>query len=284
MLRYSALTSLLLGLLACCVVTVAVAQQPSDSVESIAPPVHDPEAATELERAFKKLESLKSYRLRSTSIPAVGESVIYEVQPPNRYRMLQREKLSEFPGTSETVSVGERIAFRFVSPELDAHLAKMSAAEQASFMMTLAGSLAQIVEAIASGGVWGLGFAAEQAASLALTVREQAKQNPLEVYGKWQCNEYAIASEAWTNEPGETEQTDTVGRLGAETLEGEKVLVYRSVSTFRNAANEWSLDQRTYVLEKRGLPRRVEMDDLAFDYYDFDAPITIEFPSCDNGV
>jgi hypothetical protein len=277
MLRYFALASFLLGLLA----TVVLAQEPSSSNETVAAsPVHDPAAAQEVERAFKKLESLKSYRLRATSIPSTSEPLIYEVRPPDNFRMLQREKLGGFPGTSETISAGGKIAFRFVSPELDAHLAKMSATEQASFMMTMSGSLAQIVEAIASGGIWGLGFAADQAASLAAAVREQAKENPLEVYARWQCTEDAAPSETWTKKPDDVEQTEVVERLSPATLDGEKVLVYRSVSTLRNAMNEWSLDQRTYVLEKAGLPSRVEMDDLVFDYFDFDAPVTIEFPSC----
>lgn len=245
--------------------------------------VHDPAAGEELERAFKKLERLKSYRLRSTSISPAGEPLIYEVQPPDRYRMFQRVQLGEFPGTAETVSIRQRIAFRFVSSELDTHLAKMSTAEQSSFMATMAGPLVQIVEAIASGGVWGLGFAAEQAASLASALRDQAKENPLEVYGKWQCTEDAVPAEDWTKKPGETEPTELVERLSPETLDGENVRVYRSVSTFENALNDttWSLNQRTYVLEHSGLPRRVETDDTVFDYYDFELPLTIEFPACE---
>ena len=259
----------------------AFAQATSDSSE---PAVHDPKAAEELERAFKKLESLKSYRLRATPIPANSEPLIYDVEPPDRFRVVRRQKLAGFPGTSETISVASKIAFRFISPDLDAHLSKLSAAEQASFMMTMSSELARIVEDIASGGVWGLGLAAEQAASLAAVVREQAKQNALDVYGKWQCMESPGPQDAHVEKQDEA-AAEIVERLVPTVLNGEKVLAYRSVSTFKNemdeAAATWSLSQHTYLHDGTGLPTRVEMDDLTFDYFDFDAPLRIEFPSCD---
>jgi hypothetical protein len=36
-----------------------------------------------------------------------------------------------------------------------------------------------------------------------------------------------------------------------------------------------------WMVARNGLLRRLEMDDVVFDYYDFDSPFTIEFPSCE---
>lgn len=279
--RIACALSLLFG---CFVVASVLAETPPDAADSASSPVvHDAKAAQELESAFGKLEKLKSYRLRSTPIPASGEPLVYEVQPPDAFRMLRHEKIAGFSGTSETISKGGKIAFRFVSPDLDAHLAEMEAAQRTSFMTTLSGSLAQIAEAIASGGVYGLGFAADQAALLAAAVRERAKQDPEQVYGRWQCLVDAVPSDSPVEKPEGIEEAETVERLSPATSDGENVVRYRSVSTFRSALNDatWSLDQRIYVLERSGLPIRVEMDDLVFDYFDFEAPLAIEFPSCE---
>jgi hypothetical protein len=282
-LRTDALACSLLAVLISVSPAGAFAEAAPDSADPVAA-VHNPKAAEELERAFKKLESLKSYRLRATSVPPQSEPLIYEVQPPDRFRAVRQQKLAGFAGTSETVSVGDRIAFRFVSADLDAHLSKTNAAQDTSFMAAMSAELTRIVEDIASGAVWGLGLAAEQAASLAAAVREEAKRNPLEIYGKWQCMESPGPQDAHVEKP-EAVAAETVEQLDATTLDGEKVFVYRSVSTFKNATDEgeatWSLSQQTSLHERTGLPSRVEMDDLTFDYFDFDAPLSIEFPSCD---
>jgi hypothetical protein len=74
----------------------------------------------------------------------------------------------------------------------------------------------------------------------------------------------------------------TVSRLGDVTIEGTKTAGYEYAWSVQGKM----MKQRFYVAVGDGLPRRLVMLDAAgkpqttFEYYDFNAPITIELAKC----
>ena len=152
--------------------------------------VHDPVAAEELTAAFAKLWSAPSFRQRWTDVePEPGEPQEIEYQGRDRMRMKQKDSVGQWEGTTETVSVPGRMAFRFVSPDLDAYLAKLKAKERAATLISVAGSLRQIFQALAMGGPLGIASAAESALSMARGAGALSATSDLDLYGKWQCLE-----------------------------------------------------------------------------------------------
>ena len=251
--------------------------------------VHDPAAAEELTVAFAKLWAAPSFRRRWVDVePDPGEPQIVEYQGRDRMRMTQKDSVGEWEGTTETVSVPGRMAYRFVSPALDAHLAKLKAKERAATLLNIAGTLRQMFQALAMGGPLGIAAAAQSGALLVRGAGALSATSDLELYGNWQCLEVAnqiAAAPAGAPAPGEQ-----VERLPSDTIDGEPVRGYRSVVV----TGEATLVYRSWVLEASGMPRRSEMEmDMpmpagapplrtksVMDFYDFGAPITVELPPC----
>jgi hypothetical protein len=240
--------------------------------------VDDPVAAAELTAAYDKLQKFQTYRQKTFYEPPRGEPSVTEYQKPSRMRSTQPQRLGQWQGVSEWINVGARAAYRFVSPELDLHLAQMKAMERASYLVSMGGTLRQLMQALAFGGPIGLAAAAGQAHAAARGARDLAAEDPMELYGKWQCApgfDFNAAPPA--EAPGFEERVE---RLPSSTWNGEAVKAYRSVSVGQG----WEIEFRSYASEKTGVLVRSEMLDppgnMISEFYDFDAPITIELPDC----
>ncbi len=251
--------------------------------------VHDPAAAEELTAAFAKLWTAPSFRQRWTDVePEPGEPQVVEYQGRDRMRMTQKDSVGQWEGTTETIAVPGRMAYRFVSPDLDAYLAKLKAKERAATLISVAGTLRQMFQALAVGGPLGIASAAQSGLSIARGAGALSATSDLELYGKWQCQDGPdLTAAAPTSAPIAEE---LVERLPSTTIDGEPVRGYRSSVDAGGA----TLVYRSWVLESSGLPRRSEMEmDMempaglprlrsksVMDFYDFGAPIVVELPRC----
>jgi hypothetical protein len=98
--------------------------------------------------------------------------------------------------------------------------------------------------------------------------------------GVWFCPDFKLPE--LPSGAGERPQV-RASRLGDVTVDG---VVTRGYEMHILGDGEPPMRKRIYVLRDRGLPKRVEMLDasgrakLTFDYYDYDAPITIDLPAC----
>ncbi len=98
----------------------------------------------------------------------------------------------------------------------------------------------------------------------------------------WQCGPAPVQAGSEPN-PLKAKGEVTISRLPDATIEGTRTRGYRSTMTTDGKPNH----SRIFVLVDRGLPRRTEvLDDagskmeMTIDYYDFNAPITIDLPKC----
>jgi hypothetical protein len=99
--------------------------------------------------------------------------------------------------------------------------------------------------------------------------------------GTWLCQGAPPAGRP-PPQPGKFEGEVTISRLGESTVEGARAQGYAYTMRTQGQTSK----QRLFVLADGGLPRRVEVLDAGdqvvgtLDYYDFNAPITIELPKC----
>ena len=97
----------------------------------------------------------------------------------------------------------------------------------------------------------------------------------------WQCSAPPQGTQTPTD-PKNAKGEVTVSRLGDVTIEGTKTAGYEYAWSVQGKM----MKQRFYVAVGDGLPRRLVMLDAAgkpqttFEYYDFNAPITIELAKC----
>lgn len=82
-------------------------------------------------------------------------------------------------------------------------------------------------------------------------------------------------------EPGSGQSTMTVTKGGVETVEGTATQTYTMTIEVRGTR----VHQKLFVATGTGLPRRIEIPSaggptVVIDYFDFDAPITINNPPC----
>lgn len=98
----------------------------------------------------------------------------------------------------------------------------------------------------------------------------------------WQCNPAPAQAGSEPN-PLKAKGEVTISRLPDATIDGARTRGYRSTMMFEGKP----VQNRIFVLADRGLPRRSEVLDnagnqveMTIDYYDFNAPITIDLPKC----
>lgn len=240
---------------------LVLAAAPLAAAEGEAPIVHDPEAAAELEKAFAALQALPSYRQTMQDLePVSGPPQVIEHLGQGRMRMTQEDTVGPWKGTTETVIRPGRAAYRFVSPDLDAHLAKLKARERAATLVSVGMQVREILQSAAMGPL-GILSAADSALSLlgggggALSMIEDA-----DAYGKWHCSDLPDlpipgAPGAAGAAPLPSDEAPRVERLAPTTIDGEPARGYRS----RQLAGGADLSYRTWVVESTGLPRRSEM-------------------------
>jgi len=106
--------------------------------------------------------------------------------------------------------------------------------------------------------------------------------------GPWQCQaapgSLGGGTGGWPPDLRRAKGEVTVTRLGFATLEGARTQSYEIVYT--PSANAKPTTIRLYVLQSGGILRRAEVLDkdekvaVTIDYYDVNAPITIDLPKC----
>ena len=240
------------------------------------PIVHDAEAAAELEAAYAKLQALPAYRQTMQDLePVPGPPQTIDHLGGGRMRMTQEDTVGTWKGTTETVIRPGRAAFRFVSPELDADLAKMKARQRAATLVSVGMQVREILQSAAMGPL-GILSAVESGLSLlgggggALSMIEDA-----DAYGKWHCSDLPALPIPGAGAAGAAaalppEEKPRVERLPPTTIDGEPARGYRSEQLSGGA----NLSYRTWVLESTGLPRRSEM---SIDMPGFQSKSVMEF-------
>ena len=244
------------------------------------PPAEEPPSDTlarEVMASMGRLQSAKSYRLKM-------EDMIIEFQNPGpTIRLRQKTRVSGFDGTRETVVAGKTMASRIVSPELEAHIAKVKALKRQGDLVAIGGSIRSALQSLAYGPYGWLG-ALSAARSAAHAARDLAKPDSLEHYFQWECMElpYPIIPQASNNPDPAT--SFTVTKIGTDEA---KVTAYETVSITR-LPDEKSLTMKSRVwIDADGYPRKTEISfgpedkPLVMEYYDFNASdISVEVPTC----
>src|SRR5438552_4315130 len=92
----------------------------------IAAAVEAADPREELLAAMNRLQTAKTYRLK------MEEQIIEYQNPEPRLRILAKTKVSGFDATRETIVVERQMANRIISPELEAHIAKLKATRRLS--------------------------------------------------------------------------------------------------------------------------------------------------------
>ena len=231
----------------------------------------------ELLAAMNRLQTAKTYRMK------MGEELVEYQNPEPRLRMRDKTKVSGFDATKETIVVGKLMASRVISPELEAHIAKLKATKRMSELISLGSSIRSALQSIAI-GPYGWLSALSVARSAARAARDIGKPNPLEHYFQWECMELPMAITPQKNsEPDPSLRVTKVGTDNTGLTE------YRSTSTFQGAnGNPMTMNSRSWI-DANGFPRKTELSfggdetpPVVMEYYDFDAAdIKIELPKCD---
>lgn len=243
----------------------------------------DAAAWREVEAAWQRLGALRSYRMRMVAPPDVQGAdkmrMVMEFVNPNRNRMVVD---IEDTMTMEVIRVGQEPPRRRV-------ILKGEMAQVASQSPSQAPSL---VNRILGGGIFGfisaamdpIGFVTNMvvgAVTQAVTQSVMSQVAPAGADirpGVWQCQrpQTSASVSASTREV-------TVARAGEATIDGARTLGYDLTFVEQSGTTK----MRMYVLADRQLPRRTASFDASgklvggMDYYDFDAPITIELPPCE---
>lgn len=245
----------------------------------------DPAALAELGKAWDQVKALKSYRMKMTvdpqafggqNLPAGQTSMVTELVNPDRSRMV----MEMHEGTVEMIRVGSEMATRITLNEIP------KPAPQRPQGMGLMGFLGMAFSAFTDP----VGFAVGMAMNAAMSsMSPQAQMPAAGVPGKWRCQHINQSPSSPMSGPMQGGET-TISRLGEVMIEGAKTQGYQYTSASQQQGRGFSNKMRVYLLQDGGLPRRIEMlnDKEAnagtMDYYDFNAPITIDMPKCETGA
>lgn len=244
----------------------------------------DAAAWQEVGTAWQRLGALRSYRMRVVPPDVQGADkmrMVMEFVNPDRNRMVMD---MEDMMTMELVRVGQEPARRRIT-------LKGQVAQVASQNPAQAPSL---VNRILGGGIFGLisafmdpiGFVTNMvigAVTQAITQRIMSQFVPAGADirpGVWQCQRPQADASSSASTP-----EVTVARAGEMTIDGARTRGYDL--TYVDQRQNTNTKMRIYVLADRQVPRRIESFDAngkvlgGMDYYDFDAPITIDLPPCE---
>ena len=244
------------------------------------PPAEEPPSdalAREVMASMGRLQSVKSYRLKM-------EDMIVDYQNPGpTMRLRQKTQISGFEGTRETIVAGKTMASRIVSPELEAHIARVKALKRQGDLLAIGGSIRSALQSLAFGPYGWLG-ALSAARSAAHAARDLAKPDSLEHYFEWECTELPYPMIPQPSNYPDPATSLTVTKIGTDEA---KVTAYDTVSITR-LPDEKSLTMKSRVwIDADGYPRKTEMSfgaedkPLVMEYYDFNASdISVEVPTC----
>lgn len=238
----------------------------------------DPQAWEELKVAMGRLNQFRTHRTRFGLAPGqargVEMSMVSESVRPDRQRMVMR---MEDMGMMEVVAVGREMRRRMTPLGRGAQMVQQ---QQGLFNQAFGGGIGNLIGWITDP----VGSAVNLAISY-VTSRIASTIAGVERPGLWKCTRL--------DEPSPTQQAQssggqsgpemTVTKLGEGSVEGARTMVYEIAFPDRGETRK----SRYHVLVDLGVPRRMEMLDSSgsvlgmMDYYDFDAPITIELPPCE---
>jgi len=237
---------------------------------------NDPQAAEQLRAAFGRLAGVTSYRMDMKMAPGaqMGDqsmdnlAMVMEMVPPDRMRM-----------TGETADVG--VEYITVAGETRYRLTKMKAQpQQAGGGMSFLSFLSMAVSAAVNPTGALVGAATSALSSM------MAPGAGMPQLGVWQCPP-KLGPGVPPSPAGRAGAAEmAVSRLGDVAIDGAPVQVYLAMPAGQGQGPSMVGKMRVYVLNDRGLPRRMEVLDAAdkptmtADYRDYDAPITIQLPPC----
>jgi hypothetical protein len=259
----------------------------------------------ELADAYAKLDALKTYRERITFKPgAMGMADVDEMEVQGELGNQIKAMMAPFKGgisrenvgrsisrlywsfpnpspigseiTVEMVEQGNRIATRYDDAKMRAAAAAINAAAQAAMAADNAIATARAIAGAALNPFGAVGDLMGRGMQAAGAARAAAAQRANDM-GKWVCSTDEPVPDKAGNAPVKLEKPGTVG--------GKPVRRYR---VFAPAGEEEFARHIVSVDVASGLPVQVEVlneeSDQVFtviEFYDFDAPITLQFPTCD---
>jgi hypothetical protein len=239
----------------------------------------DQAAGQELFAAMGKLGNSKTYRMKlfvPPSAQGAGRmSLITERVNPDRMRTVM-----DMPDlwTMELIGVGQEYRRRIT---LKGELAKMVEQQQQ-----------QMLNQMMSGGIFGLiGAILNPVGALINVAMNAIAQKMAERAtnqfrnGVWAC--MTVPGQSSSSSPSQSSSTEiTVARAGESTVEGDRTQAYDLIIVSQEGGKTTTTKARMHVLTDRQVPRRMEsFDDKGtlqggMDFYDVDAPITIDLPAC----
>jgi hypothetical protein len=241
----------------------------------------DPAATAAIGKAWDQMKALRSYRMKMAIDPSAfgdkrlaGEqtSMVSDLVTPDRMRMVM--DMNE--GTLEMIRVGDESATRTTLKEVPKPVAPKPQGM---------GPLAFLSMAI-SAFTDPVGFAVGMAMNAAMSSLSPSPQMPQAgVPDKWRC-QHIKSSPGSAMMGGPMRGDITVSTLGEVMIDGAKTQEYEYTNASAQQGRGFSNKMHVYLLQDGGLPRRIEMLGEkgtpigTMDYYDYNAPITIEMPKC----
>jgi len=272
MLRYAA------GLLAVLLAVVGAVAQSNITVTG------DLQAGAEVTAAWERQEKLRSYRMKFTT---TGSVIFEEAVRPDRWRILY----TAGGRTEETIVVGKE--YRVLLHETEADRRKREEERRREQQERISSLVSGLISIFSGGGIFAV------ADLIRSQIRSAAQERPGDAIGVWLCpkgawpyDPAALAAQAGPPPPSE----EIYARLGEIMIDGVRTNGY-TMEIKSGGPNPSTLRYRVYVLVDSGLLKRLEMldaltgivtapadwskkADSTWDYYDHDAAMTIELPSC----
>lgn len=245
----------------------------------------DLQAGQEVTAAWERFERLRSYRMRFTSSGAV---TLEENVKPDRIRVLYRDSRGR---TEETVVIGKE--YRVLLHETEEDRRRREEDRRREQQERISSLVSGLISIFTGGGIFAV---ADLIRSQIQSAAQERQQDSLGVWlcpkGPWPYDPQALAAQSGPPPPSE----EIYGRLGEVMIEGARARGY-ALETRSGGQHPSIVRHRVYVLVDTGMLRRLEMLDAltgtsappadwtkeatdVWDYYDYDAAITIEFSPC----
>ncbi len=235
----------------------------------------DAAAWQEVSSAWQRLGNLKTYRMKLIPPPGMQGAdkmnFIMELVSPDRMRsVVDMEGMM----TLEMIRVGQEYRRRIT---LKGQMAQASAQSPS------------LVNQILGGGIFGFLGAIFDPMSFVtnLVFAAVADRMTAQVIGNFRTGVWICESPPEGASSTSSNIEVAAARLGESTIEGATTQGYDLTVTEQRQGQSVTTKMRIYVLTDRQVLRRFETFDSSgttqgtLDYYDYDAPITIELPRCE---
>jgi len=240
----------------------------------------DAAAWEEVSGAWQRLNGMKSYRMKMIPPPGAQGAdkmqFVIETVNPDRTRMVMN---MEDMMTIEAVRVGQEFRRRIT---LKGQLAQAGAQQPSMVNQMFGGGIFGFLGTIANAFFNPLGFVT---GLIFASIADRMMQQVTNTFrsGVWQCPE---AGQGASSSSSSSNAEVAAVRLGESTIEGARTQGYDVTFTEQREGRTTTSKMRMYMLADRQVPRRIESFDASgksqgmMDYYDYDAPITIDLPAC----